>query len=204
MSFAGGLTAVIMISLSTLSATIDRADAQPELAGAPTPPSASDCPANTPSALAPPADTTLKFALDAQGVQRYQCVQSTAGFAWMFVAPDADLFPLRNANGLLIHHFGGPTWLYKDASSVVAARVSGATIDPAAIPWLLLEVTSHGGPRGQLTDVEYIQRLSTTGGNAPSSGCDADHVGTEATVLYTARYAFYNQAKMPTRIRCGG
>ena len=94
--------------------------------------------------------------------------------------------------------------LYRDSSSVVAARAAGATVDPAAIPWLLLNVTSHGGEQGKLSDIVSIQRLQTTGGNAPATGCDADHVGAEADVLYTARYFFYRTSNRTNNVRCGG
>src|SRR5262245_53839687 len=169
---------------------VDGAAGQPAMQSTELSVSANECPANTPAALAPAADQDLAFVLDAQGVQRYQCVQSTTGFTWTFVAPDADLFSPHPHNAV-VHHFAGPTWLYKDSSSVVAAKLAGVTVDPAAIPWLLLNVTSHGGAEGRLSDVTSIQRLETTGGNAPTTGCDADPVGAESDVLYTARYFFY-------------
>jgi hypothetical protein len=185
------------------SCAIDDASGQPTVQSTEQNVSASECPANTPAALAPAADQDLAFVLDAQGVQRYQCVQSTTGFAWTFVAPDADLFT-SHPHRQVIHHFAGPTWLYKDSSSVVGARLAGATVDPAAIPWLLLNVTSHGGADGKLSDIVSIQRLQTTGGNAPATGCDADHVGAEADVLYTARYFFYRTSNRTNNVRCGG
>ncbi len=41
-----------------------------------------------------------------------------------------------------------------------------------------------------MDDVSYIQRLDTVGGLAPSSGCDAAHVGAIARVDYKATYFF--------------
>ena len=49
-----------------------------------------------------------------------------------------------------------------------------------------------GGIR--LTVTTYIQRVNTTGGLAPTSGCDASTVGTVAKVPYTADYYFYKAA----------
>ncbi|MEO8701823.1 MAG: DUF3455 domain-containing protein [Kofleriaceae bacterium] len=164
---------------------------------------ADQCPANTPPVVAPAADADLAFVLDAQGVQRYTCVGSTTGFTWTFIAPDADLFT-GNPHEQAVHHFAGPTWVYKDSSSVVAAKAAGSTVDATAIPWLLLNVTTHGGREGRLSDITQIQRLETTGGNAPATGCDADHVGAESDVLYTARYFFYRTSNRPHRVRCGG
>jgi hypothetical protein len=36
-----------------------------------------------------------------------------------------------------------------------------------------------------------IHRLDTVGGIAPTTGCDADHVGAVARVDYTTTYVFY-------------
>jgi uncharacterized protein DUF3455 len=190
-------------TLALASCATDDASAQPGAGSTEQGVSVRECPANTPAALAPAADQDLTFVLNAQGVQRYQCVQSTAGFTWTFVAPDADLFS-PYPHQPVVHHFAGPTWLYKDSSSVVGARTAGVTVDPAAIPWLLLNVTSHGGAEGRLSDVTSIQRLQTTGGNAPATGCDADHVGAESDVLYTARYFFYRTSNGSHNVRCGG
>ncbi|HZJ62172.1 MAG TPA: DUF3455 domain-containing protein [Kofleriaceae bacterium] len=197
-SIITGLAGILSLASCTEDAT-----AQPGLAGTEQSVSASECPPNTPSALAPAADQDLAFVLNAQGVQRYQCVQSTTGFAWTFVAPDADLFSPHPAHPV-VHHFSGPTWLYRDSSSVVAAKLAGVTVDPTAVQWLLLNVTSHGGEHGKLSDIVSIQRLQTTGGNAPATGCDADHVGAESDVLYTARYFFYRTSNRPNNVRCGG
>jgi hypothetical protein len=145
-------------------------------------------PSNVPAALTPAADQELAFSLDASGVQKYQCRATATGFAWTFVAPEARLFRGHHDVG---HHYAGPTWEYRDGSLIVGAKVAGATVDATAIPWLLLNVVSHGGPEGKMTDVTSVQRLQTVGGLAPATGCDADHVGAAADVPYTATYYFF-------------
>jgi hypothetical protein len=160
------------------------------------------CPANVPASLAPPADQELAFVTSASGVQEYTC----NGTAWVFVAPDAQLYSDHACHGDAVgHHYAGPTWeWYDDGSTVVAAKTAGATVDPASIPWLLLQAVSHGPDDGRMSDVTYIQRLETSGGNAPASGCDADHAGASANVPYTARYFFYRQAHGHHHgVRCG-
>ena len=62
--------------------------------------------------------------------------------------------------------------------------------DPTAIPWLLLKAATHAGT-GAFADVTFIQRLDTVGGVAPSTGCDAAHLGTEVLVPYRSSYFFY-------------
>jgi hypothetical protein len=94
-------------------------------------------------------------------------------------------------------HYGGPTWEARDGSTVKAARVDGVTVDPDAIPWLLLQaIPQPAGPDGdRLTGTTYIQRLNTTGGVAPAPGeCSADTLGDVVEVPYTADYYFWKTA----------
>ena len=154
------------------------------------------CPAGIPATLAPAADQDLAFALDARGVQKYSC---NAAGAWVFVAPDAEVY---RDNQTFIHHYAGPTWEWLDGSTVVGAKVAGATVDPTAIPWLLLRAASHNDVVGKMTDITAIQRASTTGGNAPAGACTP---GATADVPYTAVYLFYRtKADHPeNNTRCG-
>jgi hypothetical protein len=190
----GSLTACVVDDSSTTT---------PEVATTTEAVTTDPCPANVPAALAPAVGTDLAFVMDAQGVQRYACVASTTGFTWTFVAPAADLFDDRSDH-FAIHHFAGPTWLARDSSSVLGTKLAAATVDPTAIPWLLLSVASHGGADGRLSDITAIQRLATTGGIAPATGCDADHIGMQSDVLYTARYFFYRASSRAHTTRCGG
>jgi hypothetical protein len=135
-----------------------------------------------------PAGNRLAFHFDAIGVQIYACSAVTAGYAWVFKAPEATLY--NNGGHVAGKHYVGPTWEANDGSTVVGAKIAAATPDPTAIPWLLLGAVSHAGD-GRMTDVTYIQRLETTGGIAPASGCDATTVGASARVPYTATYYFY-------------
>ena len=61
--------------------------------------------------------------------------------------------------------------------------------DPGSVPWLRLKAVSTQGD-GVLAGVDYIQRLETRGGVAPTGACDP---ATDATVAvpYRARYVFY-------------
>ena len=59
-----------------------------------------------------------------------------------------------------------------------------------AIPWLLLAATTHTG-QGKFSKVTFVQRVNTTGGKAPATGCDAATVGKEARAAYTADYIFW-------------
>src|SRR3954466_12598440 len=93
-----------------------------------------------PGKIAVPAGNKVFLVGHATGVQIYTCAAATTGFAWSFVAPRANLY---DDNGkLIVTHFAGPTWQTHDGSQVVGARVDGATVDPTAIPWLLLSAAS--------------------------------------------------------------
>lgn len=160
------------------------------------------CPAGVPAALVPGPDQTLKSSFTGIGVQVYICNNGSSGPAWTFVAPQANLL---NDDGKLIGtHFIGPTWQGNDGSAVVGARLAGATVDPTAIPWLLLGATSHNGVDGRFADVTSIQRLSTVGGLMPATGCDADHLGSIAQVPYSAQYVFYKTKDQGKVKQCGG
>ena len=154
----------------------------------------SDMP-EVPAAIAVPEGNKHAFSFDAVGVQMYRC-QATAsgGYAWVFLAPEADL--LDQQGHIKGSHYVGPTWEALDGSTVVGARVNGLTVDPTAIPWLLLRAVSTTGD-GRMTPVTFIHRVDTTAGLAPTGGCDADHVGEQADIDYTATYHFYKATGQP-------
>jgi hypothetical protein len=153
----------------------------------------------------------------AVGTQNYVCTQGAAGAVWKFLGPQATLFltfPWINGEGRqqIATHFlssnpadggkSGPTWQHSLDTSAVWGKVMANSTDPAyvapgAIPWLLLQVAgSQKGPMGGsfLLQTTYIQRLNTSGGTAPSSGCDESAYGTFLLVPYTTDYFFYKAA----------
>jgi hypothetical protein len=145
-----------------------------------------------PPEIEPEAGHKVFLVGHAAGVQIYACNASGGDFGWAFVAPRADLYDSRGK--LVATHFGGPTWQARDGSKVVAERVDGVSVDPSAIPWLLLStVSAVAGPDGdRLAGTTFIQRTATTGGLAPdAAGCHAGTVGTTAEVPYTADYHFW-------------
>jgi Protein of unknown function (DUF3455) len=157
------------------------------------PAAASDRPPAVPAAITVPSGNERFLVARGVGVQIYSCAKGAEGPAWKFVAPRADLFA---ANGkLIIKHFAGPTWQGKDGSTVVGALVAGVTVDPTAVPWLLLSAASTtAGPYGGdgLTHTTFIQRLATTGGLAPAAAtCNRAAIGAQVEVPYTADYHFW-------------
>jgi hypothetical protein len=157
------------------------------------------CPPPVPAEIAVPPGNRLDFSLNATGVQIYECTATPTSFDWIFQAPKAKLFD--NEGELEATHFAGPTWeSVEDGSSVVGTKLAAVTINPTAIPELLLQATSHSG-EGVMHPITYIQRLNTAAGLAPASGCDAAHAGAIANVPYTAQYFFYKASKV-SKVSC--
>lgn len=131
----------------------------------------------------------VAFHAYAIGVQVYRW----NGTSWAFVEPVANLYADRGFHGQVGTHYAGPTWESNSGSKVVGRRVQGTGCTPNAnaIPWLKLEKVSTDGP-GIFDGVTFIQRVNTTGGNAPAE--PGTVVGQEAKIPYTAEYYFYRPA----------
>jgi hypothetical protein len=168
---AGMVAAAAMVSLTQVAK-----------AGPPSP--------DVPPEIQVPAGNKVFLVGHAVGVQIYSC----NGVAWGFVAPRANLY---NDHGkLIITHFAGPTWQATDGSRVVGQLVPPpVTVDPTAIPWLLLSARTFAGPDGdRLVPTTYVQRINTRGGLAPpASTCTAATAGAVAEVPYTADYYFWKR-----------
>ena len=85
-----------------------------------------------------------------------------------------------------------------DTSAIWAAAIASSTdpnyVEAGAIPWLLLQVkgAQPGSGGSSLGGTLYIQRVNTSGGAVPATGCkSAQDVGKKALVPYTTDYVFY-------------
>jgi Protein of unknown function (DUF3455) len=168
-----------------------------------------------PSDIEVPAGNTAFLEGNATGTQNYVCLPSTSGFAWTFFSPQATLFQTikwlpRDFQQQIITHFLSPnpfesgkprvTWQSSFDTSEIWGKINAATTDPnfvkpGAVAWLLVQsVGNQRGPTGGalLAQTTFVQRLNTSGGVAPSTGCSqASDVGGTALVPYTADYFFY-------------
>src|SRR5262249_9676218 len=132
---------IAIVSLSTLGGCVGSVETAPGGVGSDREAlTDSRCPDNVPAPLTPAADQGLWFVLQGDGVQIYDCKATATGYAWTFRAPEASL--LDEGGEVVGAHYVGPTWQYEDGSSVVAAKKAGVTVDPTAIPWLLLKAVS--------------------------------------------------------------
>jgi Protein of unknown function (DUF3455) len=139
---------------------------------------------SVPAALAVPAGQRLVADLRVvQGSQVYQCVAGT----WTLLEPDA---VLRSGDTLVLHT-RGPAWTSaSDGSSVTGAAVASVP-KSGAVPELLLRATANRGT-GLLGDVDFVQRLDTRGGVAPTTTCTD---GQTKAVHYSAEYRFFVPVK---------
>jgi Protein of unknown function (DUF3455) len=172
-----------------------------------------------------PAENKLFLGTHAVGTQNYVCKPSGAGVAYVLFTPQATLFGEDGGQVITHYNSPNPfepntdpkvvapegtiraTWQYRDTSRVwakvhandpITGKKGAVTVDQKAIAWLLLDrVGSLDGPTGgdKLTGTTFVQRLNTTGGLAPSTGCSSlTDLGNTAFVPYTADYFFYKQA----------
>jgi len=151
------------------------------------------------------------------GTQNYVCVPSATGVSYVLFTPEATLY--NDDGDQLITHFFSPnpdprdpninpavvadgairaTWVHsRDGSLVYAKAKASVFVNSSAISWVLLDMVGvQDGLTGGdiLSKTTQVQRLNTTGGNAPGPGhgCDSpSDVGHTAFVDYTADYFFY-------------
>ncbi len=163
---------------------------------------------SVPPKLDPSSDFRPYLVGHAIGTQNYVCLPKGDAFVWVQYGPQATLFD--DDGRQIATHFLSPnpdeggtpraTWQHsRDTSAVWAKQLEISDdadyVEPGAIPWLLLEVTGvergiDGGRR--LTDTVRIQRVHTSGGIAPETGCTtAEHVGAKSLVPYATDYYFY-------------
>lgn len=157
-----------------------------------------------PSQLQLPSSQALLYETSAKGVQIYTCQpkeNDSKKFGWKLKAPEAALYARTGTNQSIEigKHYAGPTWEHKDGSKIqgkIKAKADAPTAN--SIPWLLLDVTSHEG-KGQFTNIKYIQRILTKGGQAPAKGCDPTKKDVGVRVDYTAEYLFFGDAPTSKR-----
>lgn len=150
-------------------------------------PAAVELPANLPKG------NTRVATYYAVGVQKYKAKEKEGSnpviYEWVFVAPQADLYDATNKK--IGSHGAGPFWKVA-ADSIFAQQFSPAKTAPSpngnSIDWLLLQTKPGTTPTGIFADVDYIQRIATEGGKAPTAPPTSATQTTETA--YKAVYRF--------------
>jgi hypothetical protein len=120
-------------------------------------------------------------------------------YAWIFLGPEADLTDCNNV--VVGKHFasgdagaGFPEWKATDGTYVIGQKALAYTPVGRAgsLPWLSLNALATGGrDGGTLRLTQYIERLHSDGGNAPTAeSCGSASRGVTQKVPYTADYYF--------------
>ncbi len=150
---------------------------------------------DVPDAIAVPAGLQPVLFVRAKGSQIYTCQAGADGkFSWTLKGPEAELKDRKDK--VIGQHSAGPTWKLKDGSEVIGKAVAHVdSLDADSIPWLLVNVESHAGKTGLLTNVTTIQRVHTHGGKPGNDACDESHKGAETKSDYTADYYFFAPGK---------
>jgi hypothetical protein len=146
------------------------------------------------ASLRVPASEAAAFVLNGNGVYIYQCRQAISDpntYVWAFVVPDATLYD--GSRSVARHATIGLYESLSDRTSVSGVVRSSQPAGGSNLPWVLIRAQPIG-ESGLFANVSSIQRVNTTGGAAPSSGCGPDNVGEEARVAYQADYYFYKRA----------
>jgi len=179
-----------------------------------------------PANIQVPAGNTAFLEGHGVGTQNYICLPCSnpmtcpaSGVAFALFTPEATLF--SDDDKQVTTHFFSPnpfenntnpavvadgmiraTWQHSRDTSTVWAKLNpngSSSVTSGAIPWLLLKVVgAEDGPTGghTLTKTTFTQRLNTSEGVAPSTGCTSPtDVGNQAFVPYTADYFFYTDAE---------
>jgi hypothetical protein len=149
-----------------------------------------------PQDLQPPAGNKFAMQAYATGVQIYQVRRSTVDsnlIQWVNIAPSAILYAKPDFTNKVAVHYAGPTWEFSKGpfkdDKVVGSKWKGITVDPTAVPWLLLKAVDSLSSRGN--KITYIQRICTTGGLPPSTPATTSNLGELDSIPYTANYLFY-------------
>jgi len=150
---------------------------------------------DVPDVITVPAGLEPVLFVRAKGSQIYTCQAGADGkLSWTLKGPEAELKDRKDR--VIGQHSAGPTWKLKDGSEVTGKMVAKVdSLDPGSIPWLLVNVESHAGKSGLLTNVTTIQRVHTHGGKPGNDACDESHKGAETKSDYTADYYFFAPAK---------
>ena len=139
--------------------------------------------------LAIPDQTRVIVALHAEGVQIYEAKARPDGaLGWSFVGPEAKLETLDGRE--VGQHSIGPVWKANDGSEVKATKPAlekWEPPDPGSVAWLLLEVNPEGDA-GLFSGVNYVMRIATVGGAAPTQA--PAQAGERKSVPYQAVYLF--------------
>jgi len=139
-----------------------------------------------------PEGNSLAYRVYGLGVQEY----SWDGSTWIAGGLIANLYSSPSYQGQVGTHHGGPTWISNSGGLVTGDEEFECSPDPNSISWQRVRADEVDGV-GMFSDTTFVQRINTSGGNAPSYPGTYD--GQPITVPFAAEYVFYRAARVQTR-----
>jgi hypothetical protein len=136
-----------------------------------------------------PEGNSLAYRVYALGVQEY----SWNGTSWVQGGIIANLYSNSSYQGQVGTHHGGPTWISNSGGLVTGEEEYECSPNLNSLPWQRLRADEVDGV-GMFSDTTYIQRVNTSGGNAPVNPGTYD--GEPVSVAYAAEYLFYRAARI--------
>jgi hypothetical protein len=150
-------------------------------------------PAGLSAGLRAPANEEPAFMLSGNGAYVYECRQSVLDpnvYEWSFVVPDATLYD--GSRTVARHATPGMFEATSDRSTISGIVRASQAAGVANLPWVSMQ-TQPMSPEGLFAGVTSIQRVNTSGGAAPTTGCGPTSLGSETRVAYQADYYFYRR-----------
>lgn len=114
------------------------------------------------------------------------------GQKWVGGGIVANLYASPNYQGQVGTHHGGPTWISNSGGLVTGEEEYECSPDTNSIPWQRVRAVEIDGV-GMFSDTTFVQRINTSGGNAPTYPGTYD--GQPVNVPFTAEYIFYRAAR---------
>jgi hypothetical protein len=138
-----------------------------------------------------PEGNSLAYRVYGLGVQEYSWDATSS--SWVAGGILANLYSDSNYQGQVGTHHGGPTWISNSGGLVTGEQEFECSPNANSLPWLRLRADEVDGV-GMFSDTTYIQRVNTSGGNAPVNPGTYD--GEPVSVAYAAEYLFYRAARI--------
>ena len=148
-----------------------------------------------PQVMVPPGNV-VALETTASGLLNYECRANAANagtIGWTLASPQADLL---DRTGKTVVAYSGPpaTWKHMDGSSVVGMQLAVAPRVGAGNLPLQLSKGTPGMTPGVLSNITYIQRINTKGGQDFGKACTQNDLGAKLTLPYQADYIFWKAA----------
>ena len=149
-------------------------------------------PSGIAASIAAPGDQEAAFVLRGEGTHTFECKPLASDpnrFGWAFATPDVTLY---DAGRPVARHVAENAWEAIGDRSSVSGVIRARQEAGGNVPWLLFGAQSTPDS-GLFAGVTSVQRVNTSGGVAPATGCDASNAGKATSVAVAADYYFYRR-----------